>query len=86
MQLASPRLTVQAAAQSLGVSESQVLALIRRGDLRAVNIGIGRQRARWRITIEDLDRFAAERTARPPAETSRRRRAQKQTADFVNYF
>lgn len=47
-------LTREQIAEELAISEAQVYALIRRGDLRAMKIG---GRGAWRIGREDLEAY-----------------------------
>lgn len=75
-------LTVADVAARLVVGEAQVLDLIHSGRLTAVNVGLGAQRPRWRLTPEAIDTFLASRAtpSRPPA------RRRKQTAQHVTEF
>ena len=71
--MAEPLLSVKAVAQLLGIRTHGVLALIRSGELRAVDVSlVPGGRPRWRILPDDLDTFVLRRThqASPP----RRRR------------
>ena len=52
------------AAQMLSLSESSLRRLVNRGDLKAIRLGIGPRGARG-ITIEELERFVAERMEDP---------------------
>lgn len=47
-------LTVQQVADQLAVSRSSVYRLIWRGHLRAVDVGYGIERPRYRVTPDDL--------------------------------
>jgi len=49
-------LTVEEAAQQLGLSKYRVRELIREKQIRATKIG------QWRVKPEDLDRFIKDRT------------------------
>lgn len=55
----SPRrfLTVEQVAEELNVSPVQVRALLKTGELRAIQVG---GRGMWRIGIKDLEDFIAE--------------------------
>lgn len=55
----SPRrfLTVEQVAEELNVSPVQVRALLKTGELRAIQVG---GRGMWRIGIQDLEDFIAE--------------------------
>ena len=50
-------LTPQQAAERLGVGVETLLGWIHNKQLKAVNVGKGRQRGRYRIQPEDLERF-----------------------------
>lgn len=50
-------LTIADVAEVLATSEAQVLALVRRGDLRALKLG---GRGQWRVSVEDLEAFIAQ--------------------------
>ena len=62
-------------AKALGVNRTKVLAWIRRGELRAVNVAAtSGRRPRWRIAQEALDAFLIARSPTPPLHAVRRRR------------
>jgi len=71
---ASAYLTTAETAERLRVARDHVLALIRKGDLPAINISLSTRskRPRFRIPVADLDRFIAARSvphrrySRPP--------------------
>jgi excisionase family DNA binding protein len=70
-------LSVREVAERLGVRRAGVLALIRAGELRAVDVALRRGgRPLWRIDPDDLEAFVARRT-RPAAPRRRRRRTKK---------
>jgi predicted site-specific integrase-resolvase len=74
-------------AEQLGVDPSKVLNWIRSGNLRAFDVrGDGSTRPRYRITIDAIVEFEARRSARRPVTATKRKRKQKQDADFVTYF
>ena len=50
-------MTVADIAQLLKVPDKQVHRLIDAGRLHAINVGTGKQRARWRISLEAWHRF-----------------------------
>lgn len=82
MAAANPLLfTVSEIAQQLGVSNDVVRGHIASGRLVAINVGLGSQRPRWRITPEALDQFLNGRTARGDS-TSRRRKAPGRVIEF----
>lgn len=59
-------ITPKAYAQQLGVSENKVLAWIRTGQLKALNVASSvRNRPRWKITAEARREFEDSRTAKP---------------------
>lgn len=76
-------LTVADVAARLVVNDEIVLTHIRAGRLRAINVGLGTQRPRWRISPEALDEFIAARTATPcQAATRQRRRRSEHVTEF----
>lgn len=50
-------LTIEQVAQELNVSEVQIRALLRSGDLRGIQVG---GRGVWRIGVNDVEDFIAE--------------------------
>ncbi len=60
-------------ANYFGVDAGKVAVWIRTGKLRAVNVGNGSQRPRYRITASDLAAFEQERMIIPLAKPVRRR-------------
>ena len=77
-------LTVADVARRLVVSDEQVLAHIRSGRLRAINVGLGRQRPRWRIAPEALEEFLSARTSALAPPTTRRRKNRQ--ANVIEFF
>jgi transposase len=67
------------------VSEGTVLAWIKRGELRAINVGrqAGSKKPRWRITPEALGAFEQLRTPSPPVPRMRRR---KRPVDVIEFY
>ncbi|WP_083435068.1 helix-turn-helix domain-containing protein [Rhodopirellula islandica] len=65
-------LSVPKVAAELGCGFDQVRNLIAAGELPAVNIGLGKQRARWSVSREDLDAFKARRASQPARAKHRR--------------
>ena len=61
-------------ADQLGVDPAKVIGWIRRGELRAVNVGNGPSRPHYRISPADLAVFEAARAVQPPTPRLRRRR------------
>lgn len=68
----SKGLNLRAVAERLGCSIDQVRNLVHVGELRAVNIGLGAQRARWVVSESELDSFVARRENRRPTQNVRR--------------
>lgn len=63
------RITVNQAAVELGIDRAGVLRLIKKGDLRAINVAPSDAiRKTWRIDEDDLRRFMAARGNIPPEE------------------
>ncbi len=67
-----PCLTSREVARHLRVSPDKVLGWIRRGELRAVNVG-NRTRPQYRVGQDDLDAFLKAREVQPPPERARRK-------------
>ncbi|MEO9591370.1 helix-turn-helix domain-containing protein [Rhodopirellula bahusiensis] len=65
-------MSVPKVAAELGCGIDQVRNLIAAGELPAVNIGLGKQRARWSVSREDLDAFKARRASKSPQVKHRR--------------
>lgn len=76
-------LTPPALAKNLGINVHKILAWIKSGELRAVNLGNG-NRPRWRILPDDLELFLARRAAQPAAKAARRQK--KKQADVIEFF
>lgn len=55
-------LSVIVAAEQIGVSEATVLAWINTGKLKAINVGAGQVRPRWRIAKADWQAFLDQRS------------------------
>jgi hypothetical protein len=67
--------SVKQVAESLRIRAHGVLALIRNGELRAVDISIQPGgRPHWRILPDDLECFLLRRTRQPAAPRRRRRK------------
>ena len=77
-------LSVRDVCDRYGVSEHTVLAWIRSGELRAVNVGRRPQagKPRWRVTQEALEQFELARTFLPPPPRARRKRAEAGVITF----
>ena len=73
-------------AKRLGVDPAKVVAWIKRGELRAVNVATNASgRPRYRIPVDSICEFEQRRSARQPAKPARRKR-KRQDDSFVNYF
>ena len=73
-------------AKEHGVDPSKVLAWIRSGELRAINLATSTTgRPRYRILLEAIVEFEERRSARQPVKPVRRKR-KKQESGFVEYF
>jgi excisionase family DNA binding protein len=60
-------------ARTLGITKDKVLRWIATGALKAVNVGDGPTRPRWRILRADFDTFMASRQTPPRPAAVRRR-------------
>jgi excisionase family DNA binding protein len=65
-------LTPPAIAMLLRVSPDKILGWIRRGQIKAINVGNG-VRPRYRVSPQSLDDFLASREFKPPSPRVRRR-------------
>jgi len=77
-------LTPPTIAKRLGVKPDRVIGWIRRGELRAVNLGDG-TRPRWKVKPCDLDAFETARSnvaTIKPTTTRRRRRKPEGVIEF----
>lgn len=70
--------------ERFAVGDHTVLAWIRRGELKAINVSrkLG-GRPKWRITAQSLEAFETLRTPTPPPPRGRRR---KRPADVVEFY
>ena len=69
------KITPPALAKQWGVSADKVLAFIRRGELRAIDISTNRGgRPRYLIDRKDIEAFELSRAVIPPAPRQKRRR------------
>lgn len=76
--------TVRDLCERYCVGEHTVLAWIRSGELRAIDVSRNRGgKPRWRVTPEALEAFELIRTPSPPPPRKRRR---KQPPDVVEYY
>jgi excisionase family DNA binding protein len=74
--------TVNSLAKLLQVSDEQILAHIRGGRLKAVNVGGGNVRPRWRISEAQLYAFLESRTVSATPAKRRKRRAITAATEF----
>jgi excisionase family DNA binding protein len=76
-------LTVQQAADFLGVSEIVMLDLINRNEIEASNIGRGPQRPRWRILASSLGKYMVAKRQQAFVEPVKPKKAPKRaTKDY----
>jgi hypothetical protein len=68
----------------LGVDVHAILAWIKAGELRAVNLAANAngKRPRWKISPSDLEAFLARRASQAPTTPVRRRRKQEGVIKF----
>jgi hypothetical protein len=77
---------IPAVAEELAVDRRCVKALIRSGELPAVDIApAGAKYKKWRVSQEALEIFLLRRTATPPTPTTRRRRRRDDSILHFNY-
>ena len=81
------KLTPPQLAKEWGVSPDKVVAFIRSGELRAIDISSNRgsPRPRYLIDIDDLRAFEAARAVIPPQPKTKRRRRRRDTG-IKEYF
>lgn len=71
-------------AERYGVTEDKIRALIRAGELRAVNVALHvGGRPRWRIPEEAVAEFEARRAAHPRITRTRRRKQVEMAGNWV---
>lgn len=76
--------SVQDICDRYGVGEHTVLGWIRRGELKAINVGRNPSgKKKWRVTEEALAAFEQLRTPTPPATPTRRR---KRPVDVIQRY
>ena len=70
-------------AEYLGVDNGKVLTWIRAGELTAVNVATRRgSRPRWRIRVDELERFLCARRSEAAPKSARRPRRQDDVIAF----
>lgn len=75
-------LTPPQLAKRWGVDADKVMALIRSGQLRAMNLAVNpKGRPRYRIYEEEIRRFEEVRSTKPPIEPMRRKRRRALTTE-----
>jgi excisionase family DNA binding protein len=75
-------LTIASVAELLSTSTDHVLGLIHSGRLPAVNIGMGKVKPRWRVSVDALEQFTTARTASARTTSRRTRRADPTVVEF----
>jgi len=70
-------------ARQRGIGTDKVLALIRSGELRAINMSLGRQRPRYLIALSDLADFDRRRAVVPPPPEPAPRRRRPEVPSYV---
>ena len=79
-------LTPPQIAARLAIKPGKVIAWIRSGELKAVDVANrGCTRPRYRVDPSDLEKFLLRRSAGPTPKTIRRRK-KKMPADFVEFY
>ena len=76
---------VELAAQ-WGKKPSSIIALIRQGELRAIDVSVSRGKPRFLIDLADIAIFEERRTVQPPERRTARRRRPKTEAEGPKYF
>jgi hypothetical protein len=80
-------LTPPQLAERWAVSPEKVIALIRRGELRAFDVALRpSRRARWRIARADVEAFERRREAMPTPKAPRRRPGPRGDPSYVEYY
>lgn len=69
--------------RALGCSKDQILALIANGELRAFNVGNGKQRLRYRVEEDELEAFKKRRATKPAPTTRSSRQAPVAIREWV---
>ncbi len=80
-------LTPPQLARRWGVAADKVNALIRSGQLRALNLATDPNgRPRYRIYLSDVERFEQARSNKPPLPKAQRRRRRREAMAGKEYF
>ena len=81
------KLTPPQLAKQWGVSTAKVVAFIRSGELRAINLAKSRcNRPRYTIDVEDVQRFEEARQVVPDGGESTTRKLRRQAAGVKDFF
>jgi len=68
------------------MTPAKIIALIRSGDLPAINVGMGSKKPRFLIGPDDIAVFENRRRVQPaPAASPRRKRTESKPAGWINY-
>jgi hypothetical protein len=78
-------LSTTAFAEIFSITADRVVDMIRRGELRAIDVSTGRgKRPTWRISQAERERFEQARSSTPPPPEPKRRR--KQAAEVIEFY
>lgn len=82
------KISPPALAKRWGISPDKVLAFIRSGELRAVDLSTvaGTGRPRWKIDEKDIEAFEENRAAKPEPEPAPPRRHRRRMTPVKDYF
>ena len=69
-----------------GVAKDTIFALIRNGELSAINVAVTGDRPRFLIDLADVAIFEERRRVHPPEEVARPRRSRRAQPDNVTTF
>lgn len=72
-------------AERLKVAPERVIAWIRSGKLRAVNVGSGQLKPRYRVAEDDLDALLRSLAVAPHTPRPTRARRQRRPAGYIEY-
>jgi hypothetical protein len=83
---ARTKLTPGELAAQWGKKPSTILALIKTGELRAIDVSVDRGRRTFLIDLADIAIFEERRTVQPPTPPGRRRRRLKREPEGATFF
>ena len=83
---ARTKLSPKELATQWGKKPSSIIALIRTGELRAIDVSVSRGRPRFLIDLADIAIFEERRTIQPPIPRTRRRRRSSMEPEGVKIF